>query len=164
MDRFRAAFDAIDVNAAVGEVDGIPAQRHQLDRPQPVPIRDQDHGRITVAAAIPRGGGNQAGNLGVGQILARTDRRGGRTVPITAVGATSARCCFVMIIQTSPRATADFMGSTAISGAAAEPFGMRETLNWRAFSVGGQPTPPQGWPAKGGNAQWRTANHRRDFF
>ena len=84
-----------------------------------------------------------------------------------------------MIIQASPRATvpnthaygtlhkarnADFMGSAAISGAAAEPFGMRETLNWRAFSVGGQPTPPQGWPAKGGNAQWRTANHRRDFF
>src|SRR5262249_6801798 len=36
--------------------------------------------------------------------------------------------------------------------------------SWRAFSVGGQPPPPQGWPAKGGNAQWRTANHRRDFF
>jgi len=73
MDRFRAAFDAIDVNAAVGEVDGIPAQRHQLGRPQAVPIRDQDHGRITVAVAIPRGGGNQAGNLCVGQVLARTD-------------------------------------------------------------------------------------------
>ena len=57
MDQFRAALDAIDVNAAVGEVDGIPAQR-----------------------------------------------RGGRTVPITVVGATSARCGFVMIIQASPRA------------------------------------------------------------
>ena len=32
---------------------------------------------------------------------------------------------------------ADFMGTIAISGAAAEPVGMQETLNWRAFSIGG---------------------------
>jgi hypothetical protein len=57
-----------------------------------------------------------------------------------------------MFFQASPRATvpnmgaygtlhkarnADFMGTTAISGAAAEPVGMRETLNWRAFSTAG---------------------------
>jgi hypothetical protein len=32
---------------------------------------------------------------------------------------------------------ADFMGTTAISGAAAEPVSMQETLNWRAFSTAG---------------------------
>jgi hypothetical protein len=32
---------------------------------------------------------------------------------------------------------ADFTGATAISGAAAEPVSTQETLNWRAFSVGG---------------------------
>ena len=73
MDRLGAAFEPPDMQAAVGKIDGVPPQRHQLGRPQAVPIRDQDHGRITVAVAIPRGGGNQAGNLGVGQILARTD-------------------------------------------------------------------------------------------
>jgi hypothetical protein len=44
---------------------------------------------------------------------------------------------------------ADFTGATAISGAATEPVSTEETLNWRAFSVGGQPTPPQRWPANG---------------
>src|SRR5262249_56882545 len=38
---------------------------------------------------------------------------------------------------------ADFMGTTVISRAAAEPVNTQETLNWRAFSVGGQPRPPQ---------------------
>jgi hypothetical protein len=95
---------------------------------------------------------------------------------MTVVGATSAICGFVMIFQGSFSASvpnkapygtlhkarnADFMGSTAISGAAAEPFGIDELAG--IFQVG-QPTPPQGWPAKGGNAQWRTATHRRDFF
>jgi hypothetical protein len=56
MHRFRAAFDAMDVNAAMGEVDGVPPQRHQLGRPQAVPISDQDHCRITMAVSIPRGG------------------------------------------------------------------------------------------------------------
>jgi hypothetical protein len=83
-------------------------------------------------------------------------RRGGHrrsaTVPITVVGATSARRGFVMIFQaflsaTVPNMTAhgtphkarnaDFMGTTASLSAAVEPVGMRETLNWRAFSTAG---------------------------
>src|SRR5262249_2481123 len=85
-------------------------------------------------------------------------RRRSATVPITEVGATSVRCGFVMIFQGSSSATvpnmghhgtlhkarnADFMGTTVISRAAAEPVNTQETLNWRAFSVGGQPRPPQ---------------------
>jgi hypothetical protein len=58
----------------------------------------------------------------------------------------------------------DFMGTTAISGAAAKPVSTQEALNWRAFSVGGQPMPPQRWPAKGGNAQWWTAIPPARFF
>ena len=44
-------------------------------------------------------------------------------------------------------------------GAAAKLVSRQETLNWRAFCVGGQSTPTA---AKGGNAQWRTAIHPRD--
>jgi hypothetical protein len=104
---------------------------------------------------------DQAGNLAIGEVLAGADlgvtfRRGGfgrsPTVPITVFGATSVRCGFVMIFQGSSSATvpntalhgtlrkainADFMGSIAISG---------QNRSWRAFSVGGQPPPPQGWP------------------
>src|SRR5262245_29452596 len=50
--------------------------------------------------------------------------------------------------------SADFMGTTVISRAVAEPVSTQETLNWRGFSVGGQPRPPQGWPAKGGRLRF----------
>jgi hypothetical protein len=50
--------------------------------------------------------------------------------------------------DTAQAINADFMGSTTISGAAAD----RETL-----------IPPRRLPAKGGNAQWRTAIHTRFF-
>jgi hypothetical protein len=45
---------------------------------------------------------------------------------------------------------AHFMDTTAISGAAPEPARTQETLNWRAFSVGGHNRPngsndQQGW-------------------
>ena len=165
MDRLGAALEPPDMQAAMGEVDGVPAQRHQLGRPQPVPVGDQHHGGIAVAVAVLPGGSDQAIDLGIGQVLARADlgvrwRRGGLrrspTVPITVVGATSARCGFVMVFQgfsscdcpvnMSPYGTlhkarnADFMGTTAISGAAAETVGMRETLNWRILQA--QLTPP----------------------
>ena len=83
MHRLRAAFEPPDVNAAMGEVDGVPPQRHQLGRPQAVPIGDQDHCRITMAVSILRGGNDQACNLRISQILARANlgvppRRGGR--------------------------------------------------------------------------------------
>ena len=73
MDRFGATLDAVDMHAAMGEVDGIPAQRDELGRPQAVPIRDQHHGGVAVAMAVLPGGSDQAGDLGVGQVLARAD-------------------------------------------------------------------------------------------
>ena len=73
MNRFGATLDAVDMHAAVGEVDGIPAQRDQLGRPQAVPIGDQHHGGVAVAMAVLPGGSDQAIDLGVGQVLARAD-------------------------------------------------------------------------------------------
>ena len=57
----------------MGEVDGVPAQRHQLARPQPVPVGDQHHGGIAVAVAILPGGIDQAGDLAIGEVLAGAD-------------------------------------------------------------------------------------------
>ena len=63
------------------------------------------------------------------------------TVPLTVVGATSARCDFSMVFQafslrlslwvygTLQGENADYMGAIAISGLPAEPVGMQETLN-----------------------------------
>ena len=73
MDRLGAALEPPDMQAAMGEVDGVPAQRHQLGRPQPVPVGDQHHSGIAVTVAVPRGGCNQAANLTVGEVLASTD-------------------------------------------------------------------------------------------
>ena len=98
----------------MGEVDGVPAQRDQLGRPQAVPVGDQHHGGVAVAMAVLAGGRDQPSDLAVGQVLARADlgvaaalRWAGRssTVPITVVGATSARCGFVMIFQAFLAAT-----------------------------------------------------------
>ena len=108
MNRFGAALDAADMHAAVGKVDGIPAQRDQLARPQAVPIGDQHRGGVAVAMAVLPGSSDQPSDLGVGQVFTRADlgvalaaRRARRsaTVPLTVVGATSARCGFVMIFQ-----------------------------------------------------------------
>ena len=40
----------------MGEVDGVPAQRHQLDRTQAMPVGDQHHGGVAMAVAIGPGG------------------------------------------------------------------------------------------------------------
>ena len=61
------------MQAAMGEVDGVPAQRDQLGRPQPVPVGDQHHGGIAVAVAILPGGGDQAIDLAIGEVLAGAD-------------------------------------------------------------------------------------------
>src|SRR5215471_9923135 len=73
MDRLGAAFEPPDMQAAMGEVDGVPAQRHQLGRPQPVPVGDQHHGGIAVAVAILPSSIDQAGNLAIGEVLAGAD-------------------------------------------------------------------------------------------
>jgi hypothetical protein len=58
---------------AMVEVDGIPAQRDELARPQPVPVGDQHHSSITVAVVILPGGPDQAGDLAIGEVLAGAD-------------------------------------------------------------------------------------------
>ena len=73
MDGRRAALGPIDVQPAVAEVDRIPPQRHQLGRPQAVPVGEQDHGGVAVAVAIEPGRRDQPGDLSVGQVLARPD-------------------------------------------------------------------------------------------
>ena len=155
MDGFGAALDPADMQAAVGEVDRVPAQRDQLGRPQAVPIGDQHRGGVAVAMAVLPGGSDQAGDLAVGEILARADlgiplaaRGPGRNCPNNGCwrhqremrfchdfsGLSSCYCPKYGPHGTLRKArNADFMGTTAISGAAAEPVGMQETLNWRAF-------------------------------
>ena len=61
------------MQAAMGEVDGVPAQRHQLGRPQAVPVGDQHHGGVAVAIAVLAGGSDQASDLAIGEVLARAD-------------------------------------------------------------------------------------------
>ena len=73
MNRFGAALDPADMHAAMGEVDGVPAQRDQLGRPQAVPVGDQHHGGVAVAIAVLASGRDQPIDLGVGQVLARAD-------------------------------------------------------------------------------------------
>ena len=61
------------MQAAMGEVDGVPPQRDELARPQPVPVGNQHHGGIAVAVAILPGSIDQAGNLAIGEVLAGAD-------------------------------------------------------------------------------------------
>ena len=61
------------MQTAVGKVDGVPPQRNELARPQPVPVGDQHHGGIAMAVAILPGGIDQAGDLAIGEVLAGAD-------------------------------------------------------------------------------------------
>ena len=144
VDRLRAALEHGSLRAAMGKVDRVPAKRDQFARPQAVPIGDQDHGGVTMAITIPRRGSDQALDFALGQVFARAEFRvtaaarrcvqRSATVPLTVVGATSARCGFVMVFQAFPALlslkigihgtlckarNAQFTGETAISGAAA---------------------------------------------
>src|SRR5262249_23258046 len=118
MDRLRAPLEPAHMQTAVGKVDGVPPQRDELARPQPVPVGDQHHGGIAVAVAVLPGRGDQAIDFGVGQILARADSSVALTAgwpmgdcPIKVVGATSARCGFVMSFEAFPCATVPNKGS-----------------------------------------------------
>src|SRR5262249_41607181 len=170
MDRLGAAFEPPDMQAAMGEVDGVPAQRHQLGRPQPVPVGDQDHGRITVAVTIPSGGGNQAGNLAVGEVLAGANL--GVSFAARRVRAI-ANCPNNggWRHQRQMRGSHDFLGGSSCYcpeygrspgtaqgekrrfyknkfylSPAGKTVSTPEALNWGAFSVSGQPMLPQRWP------------------
>ena len=57
----------------MGKVNGVPAQRDQLARPQAMAVGDQDHGGVTVAIAVLASYRDQPIDLGVGQVLARAD-------------------------------------------------------------------------------------------
>src|SRR5262249_17375426 len=183
MARLGAAFEPPDMQTAMGEVDGVPAQRHQLGCPQPVPVGDQHHGGIAVAVAIPPGCIDQAGNLAISEVLAGADLGvtfAARGVPAIANCPNNGgwgpqrqlRICHDYSRLSScngPKQDPSrestkgekrrFYKHNFDLGAAAKLVSRQETLNWRAFCVGGQSTPTA---AKGGNAQWRTAIHPRD--
>jgi hypothetical protein len=55
----------------VGEVDGIPAQRHQFDWTQAVPVGEQHHGRVAMPIAVTSRRLHQLLHLGVGEVFAR---------------------------------------------------------------------------------------------
>ena len=61
------------MQAAMGKIDGVPAQRDQLARPQAVPVGDQHHGGVAVAIAVLASCSDQPIDLAIGQVLARAD-------------------------------------------------------------------------------------------
>ena len=73
VDGLRAALEPAHMEAAMGKIDGVPAQRDQLARPQAMPVGDQDHGGVAVAIAVLASCRDQPIDLGVGQVLARAD-------------------------------------------------------------------------------------------
>ena len=187
MDRLGATFEPPDVQTAMGEVDGVPAQRDELGRPQPVPVGDQHHGGIAVAIAILPASIDQAGNLAIGEVLAGADlgvtfaaRRAPAIAncPNNGGWRTSVRCGFVMIFQGSSGATVpnmtslgtlhkpinpDFMGTTAISGAATRT-GQHAGDAELAGIFCRWATDATARMASKGRQCTRTATHRRDFF
>ncbi len=58
----------------VGKVDGVPAQGHQLDWAQTMPVGDQHHGGVAMVVAIGAGGFDEAIDFGVGQVFTRPHR------------------------------------------------------------------------------------------
>ena len=61
------------MQTAVIEIDGIPTKRHELDSAQPMPIGDQDHGRVAMPIAVIAGSLDQPLDLGLGQVFPRPD-------------------------------------------------------------------------------------------
>jgi hypothetical protein len=48
------------MDLAMGEIDGVPAQGHQLDGTQAMPVRDQHHGGVAMAVAVGPGSFDEA--------------------------------------------------------------------------------------------------------
>ena len=59
------------MQAAMGKIDGVPAQRDQFARPQAMAVGDQDHGGVAVAIAVLASCRDQPIDLGVGQVFPR---------------------------------------------------------------------------------------------
>ena len=66
-----AVLGAADMDLPVGKVDGVPAQRHQLDRPQAMPVGEQHHGGVAMTIAVASGRFHELLHLGIGEVLSR---------------------------------------------------------------------------------------------
>jgi hypothetical protein len=73
MHRLRCMLGSADVDAAVLEVDRVPPQRDELDRPQTMTVGEQDHGPVAVGMAVEAGGSDQTGDLGIGEVFPGPD-------------------------------------------------------------------------------------------
>src|SRR5215472_2757513 len=60
------------MQAAGGQIDVVPAQRHQLRGPETVAVSDQDSGGVPMPRAVPLGGLDEALDLPVGEIFTAT--------------------------------------------------------------------------------------------
>src|SRR5262245_40504024 len=64
-----AVLDAVNVEAALGQLDLLPLQVADLRRPQAMAIGDKDHGRVAMpVAAMLAGAVRQALDLALGEI------------------------------------------------------------------------------------------------
>ena len=66
----RALLDPAHVKRPRGELDLVPAQVHQLRRPQPVPIGHERHRGVPVPPTVLPGRVHQPLDLGLRQVLA----------------------------------------------------------------------------------------------
>ena len=72
MGRRCALLDPADVQGGGGEI-LVPAQVHQLARPEAVAVGHQDHRAVPMAPAVRSGCFEQLLDLGLGQVLARPE-------------------------------------------------------------------------------------------
>jgi hypothetical protein len=99
-----------DMDLPMGEIDGVPAQLHQLDWAQAVAVSQKHHGGVPRPITVATNGFHEPFHLGRGRysraLMAALGRRlGGRgsllTVPLMAVGMTSASVGFAMVFRPS---------------------------------------------------------------
>jgi hypothetical protein len=55
VNRRRAVLGAADVDLPMSKVDGVPAQRHQFDRAQTMPVGQQHHGGVAMPIPVVSG-------------------------------------------------------------------------------------------------------------
>ena len=165
------------MQAAVGEVDGVPAQRDQLARPQAMPVGDQHHGGVAVAIAILRqrprsaerprrrsgtraSGPRRCGAARWSGIVNCPNNGGWRHQRQMRIchdfsGFSACYCPIIGCLRdTAQGEKRRLYGHNCHLWAPAEPVSMQETLNWPAFSVGCT-EPPQR------NGQQRVAKRRK---
>ena len=67
----RAVLGAADMDLTMGEVDGIPTQRHQFDGAKAMPVGEQHHGGVPMPIAVVSGCLHEFLNLGISEVFAR---------------------------------------------------------------------------------------------